>query len=148
MTPSAKLGIVAIGMVFAVGAWVALRPEPTDEDRIRSAIEAVAAGARAADVGAALDPLSEAYHDVEGEGHGKRDVAALLYYQFAHRGPISVALSPIEVQRSGDTAVATVDAALADFDASVVPTDADLWSLEIQLAREGSDWKITSYERK
>ncbi len=147
MTSLAKVGVVVVGLLLTVcGGWYLSRPV-NEEDRIREQIEAVAAGARDADIDAVMAPISEQYRDLELGGHQRADLERLLYLQFLRRGPISVALSPIEVTRAGDVAVARMDAAVADFEDGVVPVDADLWAVEVELRREDGDWRIVAYRR-
>lgn len=141
--------IVAVfPLLLGTGLYFLLQPEPTPEDQIREAIQAVAAGAREQDLGATMRPISKAYHDEEGLSFD--NLRGLLFSEFRRRGAISVLLGPIEVAMdpSEAAATATVDVALAEgVDVSsleLFPTNADALRFEVALQREGEDWKVVS----
>ena len=149
-TRNLVVGALAFAVVAGMTLW-AVWPDPSDEDQIREAIQAVAEGARRADVFAAMKPVSRNYVDEQGLTYD--DVRGLLFREFKRRGGITVMLSDIEVTVHGDTAEAEFHAMLADgIDISALdfaPGDADSFTFEVELAREGGDWKITRarYER-
>lgn len=138
--------VVAIAFALLSGAalW-AVWPGPSDEQKIREAIRAVADGARAGDVFATMKPVSHDYVDEQGLTYG--DVQGYLFREFKRRGGITVMLSDIEVTLHGDTAEADFHAVLADgidiASLDLVPADADSFTFHVELARDGRDWKIT-----
>jgi len=143
-------GAIALAVLVAA-AVVALRPGPSDEEAVREAIRAVAEGAREADLGATLDPVSDRYQGPEGLTYG--ELKLFLFREFQRRGPIVVMLSDIQVTLAGDIAIAEFTATLADgIDVGgldLVPDSADRFHFVADLEREGGDWKIVGsrYER-
>lgn len=148
-----KVLVVAAALSFTVAGMWALQPPLSEEDRVRATIEQVVEGAREADVNQVMAPIAEGYRDEEGEGHSRQDLAALLYVQFTRRGPLSVVTSPMEVTVRADRATASFEAAIADFDEGaglvegLLPADADVWVVEVDLEKQGREWKILTYRR-
>ena len=149
-TRNVVAGALAFALLAAFALW-AVWPDSTDEDQIREAIQAVAEGARRADVLATMKPVSREYTDAQGLTYD--DVRGFLFREFKRRGGITVMLSDIEVTVLGDTAEADFSAMLADgidvASLDFAPGDADSFTFHVELARDGGDWKITGsqYER-
>ena len=143
-TRNVVVGAVGFAFLAGIALW-AVWPDDSDEDKIRQAIQDVAEGARNADVIATMKPVSRDY--VDDRGLTQDDVRGLLFREFKRRGGITVLLSDIEVAVHGDTAEADFSAVLADgIDISSLdfaPGDADSFVFHAELARDGSDWKIT-----
>ncbi len=142
---------VVIAAVLATAVVVAVWPDPSDEEQVREAIRAVAAGARDADLAATLAPVSADYSDAQGV---TRDgVKLYLFREFQRRGPIVVMLGAIDVTLAGDIAMAEFGATLADgVDASqldFIPGDAETVHFVVDLEREDGDWLIVGsrYDR-
>ena len=141
--------IFGILLVTAIGLFW---PRPSEEDRVRAVVKAVAAGAEAGDVGDILDHVSPRYHAAEdGFGLDERTLRAGLALQFMRRGPIGVVLSPIDVTVSGATAHARFDAAVLEGGgrwSELLPTNADGWHLEVDLDyEEDGEWRVTRHTR-
>lgn len=142
-------GVLVLGIV---GLGVALWPAPSDEDRIRDVVHAVAAGAEKGDVGDILEHVSARYRASEfGVDLDRGGLRGALIAQFLRRGPIAVVIGPIEVVVQGDRATATFEAVLSEGTGrwqDVVPAGMDGWSLEVGFVREeGDQWRVVHHER-
>lgn len=148
MRKQTKVIVVAL-LLGALGWTLGLRTNsPTDEDRIRIAVETVAAGVETADIARAMQPVSDAYSDPE--GLDRKGIYGMLWSQFRKRGPIGVWMSAIDVQLNGDTATARFDAALFEGEEGTtigLPVSADLLTFEVNLRRDEGDWRIVSHTR-
>lgn len=150
--PSPRLRFVlALLLLGLLVAW--LWPRPSEEDRVRAVVQAVAAGAEAGDVGDILEHVDPAYHGSEdGFGLDLKTLRAALALQFMRRGPIGVILSPIEVQVDGDHAHARFDAAVTEGGGSwreLLPSNGDGWHLEVDFVRDPEDdaWRVITHQR-
>lgn len=142
---SRKIVVACVAaLVLVAVAFVMSRPGPSDEEAVKRAIRDVADGAREADVGATLKPVSERYSD--GNELTRDQLKGLLFREYQRRGPITVMLSEIQVTLAGDIAMAEFSATLADgvdvasFD--FLPGDADTLRFVADLEREDGDWRI------
>ncbi len=138
-------------VLFVIAAWF-LWPRPSEEDRVRAVVAAVAAGAEAGDVGDIMEHVSPRYHGSEdGLGVDPRTLRAGLALQFLRRGPIGVVLSPVEVTITGATAHARFDAAVLEGGgkwSELLPRNGDGWHLEVDLDREeDGEWRVTGHTR-
>ena len=144
----AVLVFATFPLLLGLGVYALLKPEPSPEDQVREAIQAVAQGARDKNLGDAVKPISRAYHDDEGLSFD--NIRGVLFREFQQGQAISVVLGPINVELDpdGETAWADVDVALADgVDVSSLdffPANADALRFEVELQKEGEDWKIIS----
>lgn len=139
------LALLAVAAVVVWGA-VSWLSAPTDEERVREQIVAVIEGARAADLGAALAPLSADYTD--DQGMTRDAIRGLLFREFRARGAISVLRGPIAVHIDGGRATASFDALLAERAAgSPVPLDGDALHFDVTLDNASGDWLITGHTR-
>ena len=138
------LAVVAALLVWALVAWLT---EPSDEDQVREQIDAVIDGARDANVGKAIAPLSDRYLDAD--GMDKNAIRGLLFQTFARRGAISILRGPITVELDGATATATFDAVLAEQAAtSLLPVDGDALSFTVSLEHTAGTWRVVDHERR
>ncbi len=142
-----RLGLfLSLITALVVGGIWKLWPED-DSDRVRAAVEQVLDGARRADLGAIMGPVSADYHDPD--GLNKEAIRGLLFREFAKRGPIGIHTGPIDVTVDGDRATARFDAVLVEGVAgSPIPVDADALSVTVDLAREEGGWAITGHRRE
>lgn len=141
------LGLGLVGLV-----WV-LWPGPSDEDRIRAVVHAVAEGAEAGDVGDVLVHVSSRYRASEfGIALDRAGLRGALIAQFLRRGPVAVVIGPIEVVVEGDTATARFEAVLSEGTGrwqDLVPVGMDGWSLEVGFVREeGDTWRVVHHTRE
>ena len=145
------VGVVAIVVLLGGLVALVLRPGPlSEEDRVRAAISAVAEGARDADLGVAMAPVSPSYDDGTLDA---RTLRLLLMRELGRRGPISVVLSPVQVRidPGGSSATATFAAVLAEgvelmaFD--LVPDRAEVWDFEVSFAQVDDEWLIVDHTR-
>lgn len=145
--------LLVLGVLLAggVGWWWWSQPR-TDEDRVRAAIEQVAAGARDADLARTLEPISRGYRSEDAEGGvGYDEVRSWLFLQFQKRGPVSILLGPIQVEVDGERARARFDATVAEFDRerlTLLPDNADAFHFEVDLAREEGEWRVVGHSRR
>lgn len=141
------VAFVACAIVTLVVVW----PDASDEDLVRQAIQTVAEGARQADLGTTLEPVSRDYVDERGLVYD--EIKLFLFREYQRRGPITVLLSDIAVTIEGDTATADFSAFLADGISisalDFAPGEAEAFHFLVQLRREQGDWQITSssYDR-
>lgn len=144
--PNLRPLLFALALLGAVaGAAWALWPV-SDEDRVEAAVSEVVQGAREADLGAILGPISESYADAQ--GLTKDTLRGYLFRQFRSRGPIGVHRGPIAVEVTGQTATARFDALLVEgVEGAILPTNADAWSVTVDLRKEDGDWRITGHTR-
>ncbi len=151
MQPRKVIVVCAVALVLATAGIVAIWPDSSDEEQVREAIRAVAAGAREADLAATLRPVSDDYTDAQ--GITRDELKLFLFREFQRRGPIAVLLSDIDVTLAGDIAVAEFGATLADGmepgRLDFVPGDADAFRFTADLVREDGEWRIVGarYER-
>lgn len=122
----------------------------SDAEQIRGLIQDVAAGARAADIAATLEPVSQSYQGPE--GLNRDQLKGFLFKQFRSRGPLGVALGPIAVDIQGETATASFEAVLVEgvevTALHLAPEDGDLLHFEVDLAREDGDWRVTGHQQE
>lgn len=146
MSPPRLLAFSAL-VVALLGALVFSLWPVSDEDRVKEAVSEVVTGAREADLGAILGPISDDY--VDGDGLTKDMLRGYLFREFRSRGPIGVHRGPISATVEGGKATATFDAVVVEGVAgSVIPTDADAWSVTVSLRNIGGDWLITGHTRR
>jgi hypothetical protein len=138
-------------LLLGVGAYLLFRPGESDEDQIRAAIMQVADGVRRRNLGVAMEPVSRAYKD--GDDLTYDAAKAYLFRQFQRGENMAVLVGPIDVAltEAGDEATATFEAAVAEgvdletFDLSQLSGDALYFEVELQ--KEGEDWKVISHKR-
>ncbi|GEM_PF-981972 len=155
MSSSRSPSAVVVVLVALVGVAVAVlalgRDAPDDAERIRQAIQRVAAGAERADLKEVMAPISQAYRD--DDGLSRDNIKGYLFMEFRRRGPVHTLLGPIDVtlDDAGTGALAVFNAAVGEGGAGVVgellPQSGDVFTFEFTLVREGDDWRITSHER-
>ncbi len=138
---------VAVVAALATGvvAWWALRPGPTDEERIRALLDGAARAVEARRPGDVLSAVSESF---EGEGMRRRELAQLVTYEVLRGSWNAVLPVATRVEVDGDRATALVDAALVRGGAGAglagrLPEAGDTWRIEATLAREPDGWKVT-----
>jgi len=139
--------LVLLAILVGLGVWLS-SDRQSEEDQIRAAIHAVAEGAEDADIGSVMEPFSDQYQDVE--GLNRSGIYGILWQQFNRRGPISVWLSPIDVQVDGATAAARFEVGLVEGNSQTLiawPIDAEALHFEVDLAREDGVWKIVGHRR-
>lgn len=135
--------LFGLPLLSLTGCW----HTPTDEERVRSVVQAVITGAEDGDVGDVMAHVSKRYQDdseLDQEG-----IRGVLTMEFMKRGPILVVPGPIQVVVTGATAHATFDAAIAEGSGKwtdVMPVSADGWHLNVDLVREEGDaWRVRSH---
>ncbi len=135
--------LVAVGVVVAIRA---LRPEPSDEDRIRTLVDATARAVEARKPGDVMAGVSERFR---AEGMDRAALRQVVTYQVLRGSWNAVVPVATRVIVSGDAAEALVDAALVrgargEGVLGKLPESADTWRFEIGLAREKDGWKVVT----
>jgi hypothetical protein len=147
--PAVVAVLALLGVAF--GIWSLGGDAPEEADRVRETIRAVVVGAERADLKAVMTPISQAYRD--DVGMSRDNIKGYLFMEFRRRGPVHTMLGPIEVSldEDGQGALAVFNLALGEGGAGVVgellPQSGDVFTFEVDLAREGDDWRIVSHER-
>ena len=143
-----NLMLVVLVLLLAGGlAWF-FQGSESDEDQVRAAIQQVAEGAEKEDLELTMEPFSDDYMDENGVNHAQ--IYGFLWQQYQKRGPISVWLGPIDVEISGNQAWASFEVGLvegAQGSSVYWPVGVDALYFDVELAKEGGDWKITSHSR-
>ena len=150
MSRQRKIGLLVLfgALLLGLAAWF-FGGELSEEDQVRQVIHQVADGAESADLGVCLEPFSARYSDPD--GIDKNGIRGILWQQFNKRGPISVWMSPIEVQVTVDRALASFEVALVEGDSDSMiawPVGAEGLHFEVELEKEDGDWHITSHTRQ
>ena len=141
-------GLILAGLLVA-WSMGAFESELTDEDQIRAAIEQIADGAEGADMNRVMEPFSAQYSDAE--GLDRRGIYGIFWSQFRKRGPITVWLSAIDVQVTGNQAWASFDAGLAEGTEGQLigwPVNVDALTFEVAFEREPEGWRVTQHTRR
>jgi hypothetical protein len=142
------LQATTFGLTVACGGF----HEPTVEEQIIATIEAVTDGAQRANLAETLSPISPRYQDVD--GLSRDGLKGLLFREFHRNGPITSIIGAIDVEVGEPpvTAQASFDAVLMTglslLDGRPLPDQIEAWHFEVDLAREGEDWRITGHERQ
>lgn len=128
--------VIFLGLVsfFAGGC-----AHPSDEERIRSAIEAMKSAAEARQPAGVLAEVAD---DFTGNG-GELDRDALgrfLKIQFLRNETVGVGLGPITVDVDGNRATAKFDVTLSDGSRRWLPAGRETRSAVTGWRREGSRW--------
>ncbi|HEY4093610.1 MAG TPA: hypothetical protein VGN46_19050 [Luteibacter sp.] len=109
-----------------------------DDEQVRKAISAAAAGAEAGSGGDTVAGMSEDFDGNSGQLN-KRDLANLVRV-FALRGQkVHVLLGPVSVETRGERKVATFTVTLAA-GAGVLPDNAGAYEVETGWRKDGSVW--------
>ena len=135
-----RLLLAALALAAALGAG-ACGDAQTPEARVRAALAALELAAEQGDV-AAFDALvSPAYHDAY--GHDKRGLGAFVrLHVLRHPRGREVILRVRDVQlTSPSTASVVAHAGFAGASRSALHADA--YALDLDLALEGDDWRVT-----
>jgi hypothetical protein len=121
---------------------------PSPEQQVRDTIAAGEKAAEARDAGALLDLISERYSDDRG-----RDAATLKQYVrgylLTHPSiHLVTRIESIEFPYSDFAKVRITVGSLAREDAGATPDlSADVDEIEVELTREGDDWRVTRASR-
>ena len=149
MQPSRRRNWLLLLLVLSMGVfWWFSSGDKSDEDQVRAAIHQVAEGAEDGDLNHTMEPFSDNYSDEDGADRSA--IYGFLWQQYQKRGPIEVLLGPIDVTVDGQHAWASFEVALVEgIDGSQFywPVGVDALNFEVELAKEGGDWKISSHSR-
>jgi hypothetical protein len=147
--PSQIAALLAGSLILVLLAGRALRGcGLTEEDRVRDAIREIAAGVEEKDLGRALGPVAEQYHDAEGTT--KQLLRGIFMYNFREHQKISVRIPgeiAVTIRKDG--------VALADFYATVsegaldgIAGGGESWRFEAELEKEDGRWRVVTHHRE
>jgi hypothetical protein len=118
---------------------------PGAEQELREWVAEASRAAEEKEVGALRDRVSDAY--VDDRGNDRRAIDRLLTFQLLRPGSVHVFvhIDSLDVE-SPDTAHLGLLAALARVAipdaAALARLNADLWRIDLELRREGEDWRV------
>ena len=138
-SPKGRL-LAALTLALALGAGACGDPE-TPEARVRAAVASLEQAAEQGDVGAFETLVSERYRDAY--GHDKRGLAGFVrLHVLRHPRGREVILRVRDVRlTSASTASVVAHAGFAG--ASPRALHADAYAVDLDLALEGDDWRVT-----
>lgn len=129
-------------VVFLLCVTAACGPAPAPEEALRSWLAEAEAAVEDKDRAALMTLMSERYADARGNDRG--DIDRLLRLWFLRSGDI-VLLSKIdELEIMGGSAanVSLTAGMTGSSGRNLLGLDADAYRLELELEREGDDWKL------
>jgi len=139
----AAAALVALGGAWA---WRALRPGPSDEERIRALLLDAARAAEERRVNDAMAGVSERF---QGQGLDRAGLRQLVAFHALRGAWNAVVPLGIEVQVSGDRAEASADVAFArgaggEGIVGRLPEEGSAWRVEASLEREREGWRVVT----
>lgn len=143
-----RTALVLVGAVLvAIACFVVLRArkaEPTDEERIRTLIEATARGVEERKPADVMAGVSERF---QAEGMGYQELRQLVVAQVLRGSWNAVMPIATRVDVAGDRAQAVVDVALVrgakgEGILGKLPESGDTYRFDVTLEREKSGWKV------
>ena len=145
-TTAAVVVVAALAALGAAVAWRHLRPEPTDEERIRALLDGAA---RAVEARRPADVLAIVSERFAGQGMGRREFQQFVTFHALRGSWNAVVPVATQVRVDGDRAEVVLDAALVRGGegaglAGKLPQAGDTWRIEAGLVREEGGWKVTT----
>ncbi|MBI5190634.1 MAG: hypothetical protein HZA22_08150 [Nitrospirae bacterium] len=121
--------------------------EQTDEDLIKAAIQEMAEGAEAKDLGRVKGHISDGYKDPAGNDY--QALKGIMAFYFMQPESINVFLRRQEVEIRDGKGYATVRAVIsrgakAESVTDLVPSEAGGFIFDFTFEKEGGDWMLTS----
>jgi len=139
--------VIALALLCA---WFVFGRRITDEDQVRAVIDGVEAALEDRDTGGVLAHVAETFKGQD--GLTKKQLRGVLAARFLG------SRETISIQRSGETrvdlrgpvkdrrsATATFRARISDRGTIGAALEREAWDFEVDLAKDGSDWRITGY---
>lgn len=136
---------VAIAVLLLAGCTEKL----SDEEQIRRVLDQGVAHLEAGDSASAADLLSERYLD---STRRDRTTMKRIAFFILRRGPVRIALKDVVIDVEGNKATARFvawglqGAAEINTLSDVLPTGARQMQLDVKLAREDDDWRVTAID--
>ena len=135
------------GLIVALFFWLLRGEAQGPEDQVRAVVEQIASGARAGDLEAVVEPVSERYHDED--GLDRQQLVGFVFATLRKHKQVGVVLGPVGVVLHDPAhASARFDAALADgveiSSLDLLPDAAELWHFEVELVLEDGAWRVLS----
>jgi hypothetical protein len=142
----AALAVAALVILGGAWAWRALRPGPSDEERIRALFLDAARAAGERRVNDVVAAVSERFR---GQGLDRAGLKQLVAYHALRGSWNAVVPLDVAVEVSGDRAEASADVALARGAAGEgvvgrLPEEGSAWRIEASLEREAQGWRVVS----
>jgi hypothetical protein len=138
-------GLAILALVAAL-AFRALRPAPSDEERIQALLDSAV---RAVEERRPADVVAGVSERFEGQGMGYRELRQFVTAETLRGSWNAVLPVAARVTVEGDRADALFDAALVrggkgEGWAGKLPAAGDTWRIEARLEREKDGWKVVS----
>jgi len=129
-------------LVFSIGIAVLVFAgcsRPPDEERIRSAIQAMKESAEARRAAGVLEHIAADF--TGNNGDADRDgLSQILKIQFLRNTAIGVGIGPIAIDIDGDRATAKFEITLSDGSGRWLPNGRETYAIVSGWRREGSEW--------
>ena len=138
--------LAALAILGAVAAWRALRPGPSDEERIRAIFDRASRAVEEKKPGEVMEAVSERF---QGEGMGRRELQQFVTSN-ALRGswnaviPVATRVKVVADRAEASVDVALVRGARGEGIAGRLPEAGDTWRIEAALEREKEGWRVVS----
>jgi hypothetical protein len=143
--------VLVATVAVAVAAWlVSPRHEPTDEEQIAAAVQAMATGAEERNPAVILEHVSEGYR---GEAGSKDDLRGLLFGYLRNAEFVSVLIRGLRINVEGDGADVSLRAILTRVRATSEVKASDVASagaleFKTRFVREGGKWRVNQASRR
>ena len=145
-----KLALAVLALIALAVGLILFTGELDEEEAVRRAIEQVAEGAEAGDVGDTLEPIAPEWEH-SGRNLDRQTLHAMLVRQFLQGKRMHAALGPIDVALGDDdTAHASFEVWLAEGGdgLGVWPERSDALHIEVDLEKRDGDWLIVASEHE
>jgi hypothetical protein len=114
-----------------------------DEERVKAVIEAARTAAVDRDTAGVLEQIDDDYRDPD--GRTKREIRALLLYQFLRNRSLTISVIAPKVVVSGDLAAVRARVVLTGSEGGgLFPDSASGRDFDLRFARRGPDWRLVS----
>ncbi len=144
-----KLAVAVVAMIALAAGLILFTGDVDDEEAVRRAIEHVAQGAEAGDLGDTHETLAEDYED--SSGMDKATLRAMLLRQFARGRSLHVVVGPIDVELGEqDRAHASFEIWLAEGadGLGLWPEQSDSLHVEVELEKRDGDWLLVASDHE
>ena len=143
-----RLSCSLLSVLAAILLFTLACHKETEEDKVRGVITTIQRATEEKKLLSALDPISKAYRDPQGNDFDA--IKTLLLYYFYQHKKIGVTIPSIDVTVSGQTARASFQAILSgrgsseDAHLSILPEALGAYSFDVDLKKEEGKWKVFS----
>ncbi len=117
----------------------------TEEEKVRGVIVEASKRAEEKDLKGFMSLVSRDYADDSGNDYDA--IKRMVFYHFMRTGDISVVLRSMDIEVSGEKALAEVNAIITE-GRGVIPEDMGGYRFTVIFRKEGSEWKVINAEWK